>query len=641
MSGRNIVRQMSEAIAPRGPDSSGEVVIAGGGPILAHRRLSILDTSNAGQQPMLSVSERFIIVYNGEIYNHLDLRGMLEIEGGPPSWRGHSDTETMLACFEAWGIDKTIARITGMFAFALWDEQERTLTLVRDRMGEKPLYYGIVNGTFLFGSEIKALQCHPEFRAAVDRNALTALVQRSYVPGPYTIYSGISKLQPGHMLTVNFNADGVLTSDLNSRPYWQLRDTVEQGLASPFIGSDDDAVSELRKLLVEVITSQMISDVPLGTFLSGGIDSSLVTAIMQEASSRPVRTFSIGFDDKQFDESESARAVADHIGSEHVELIVTPEHLMGLIPRLPEIYSEPFADSSQLPTFLVSQLAREHVTVALTGDGADEIFGGYNRYMATGKVWKYASRIPAPLRGMIGETLLSVPKSSWDGLFRALSPVLPRRFHARGPGGKFHKIGQLFKLKSRGEYYESLISLTPDPEALVIGGQVPVTAISQSGPWPGLNSFEQWMMLMDAETYLPDDICVKVDRASMANSLETRTPYLDRRIVEFAWRLPLDLKIRNGSSKWILREILAGYVPRALFERPKSGFGIPFGKWLRDPLYDWAEELLGEERLRAGGYFNPENIRKLWEAHLAGKGNHEYVLWNILMFQSWQEHWEH
>lgn len=639
ISHKETVLHMADAIALRGPDSSGSVVFPQNGPVFAHCRLAIIDTSDAGLQPMASASGRFTIVYNGETYNHLDLRAELESEGVAPTWRGHSDTETILACCETWGIEKTVAQMTGMFALAIWENEARTLTLARDRLGEKPLYFGVLNNTFVFGSELKALRRHPNFHATIDRDALTALVQRSYVPSPLSIYSEIKKLQPGHLLTITQDEDQDEGLKIVLSQYWSLNEKIKQGLSSPFVGSENNAVKNLRSLLTEVVESQMLSDVPLGAFLSGGIDSSLVTAIMQDVSSHPVRTFSIGFDDKQFDESESARTMAERIGTDHVELIVTPEHLIDLIPQLPDIYCEPFSDSSQLPTYVVSQLARKHVKVVLTGDGADEIFGGYNRYMAAGSVWKHASRVPSPIRGAAGNAILSVSKGSWDKLFKAVSPVLPKHLQARVPGEKLHKIGRLLKQHSKYSYFESLISMTDDPASLVIGGHVPRTVINDSTAQPETDNFEHWMMAMDAQSYLPDDICVKVDRASMANSLETRTPFLDRRVVEFAWTLPYNFKIKDRQSKWILREILAGYVPRELFDRPKMGFGVPFGKWLRGPLHNWAEDLLRRDRLRENGFFDTEKVRDLWAAHQSGRGNHEYLLWNILMFNSWLERW--
>lgn len=632
-----ILKRMVNEIVQRGPDGTGYIAIPSG-PAFAHARLSIIDVSEAGAQPMLSAGGRFTIVYNGETYNHMGLRRKLEVEGASPVWVGHSDTETILACFDAWGIEKTVKRMTGMFAFAVWDEEQHSLTLVRDRLGEKPLYFGITNDVFIFGSELSSLHRHPDFHGTVDRDALTTFLQRSYVPGPFSIYSEIKKLQPGQLLTVTRGSNGGAL-DIVIRPYWVLNEEIERGRRSPFNGSDSDAAKALDIVLTDVIENQMISDVPLGAFLSGGIDSSLVVALMQKVSSGPVRTFSVGFEDKQFDESESARAMAAHLGTDHVELIVTPEHIMDLIPRLPDIYCEPFADSSQLPTFIVSELARKHVTVALTGDGADEIFGGYNRYIAAGRVWKNASLIPSPIRTVVGNAILSVPKSSWDSMFNAIYKMLSQHQQPRVPGEKIHKVGRLLKQKTKSDYFESLISMTDHPASFVIGGHVCRTVIDDSSVQPRTDSFEQWMMALDTLTYLPDDICVKVDRASMANSLETRAPFLDRRVVEFGCSLPLSSKIRVGKSKWILREVLAGYAPRELFERPKMGFGIPFGKWLRGPLCEWAEEILREDRLVAAGYFEPARVRAAWAAHKAGKGNHEYLLWNVLMFNSWLDRW--
>ena len=632
--------RMADAIASRGPDSSGAITLDQDRLVLAHRRLSIIDTSDAGLQPMVSASGRFTIVYNGEIYNHQALRMALSEEGTAPDWHGHSDTETVLACFESLGVEATLSRLEGMFAFAVWDRDLACLTLARDRMGEKPLYYGTIDGVFLFGSELKAFERHPRFDANVDRDSLTAFIQRSYVPGPSSIYKDISKLQPGHVIKVTWmNSDNPQPRIFNST-FWSLKDAIERGQAAPYLGGRTDAARDLDALLTEVISSQMIADVPLGSFLSGGIDSSLVTAIMQKVGGKPVKTFSIGFDDPQFDESASARSVAEHIGTDHVELIVTPDHLMNIVPRLPDIYCEPFADSSQMPTFLVSELARQQVTVALTGDGADEIFGGYNRYLAAGKIWKHTSKVPAPIRRALGHYALAVSKGNWDRLFNSLSPVLPSRLNVRMPGEKIHKIGRLLKQRTRQKYYESLISMVDNSKALVIGGEMPITIVNDAAAQPETDSFEHWMMAVDALTYLPDDICAKVDRASMANSLETRAPFLDRRIVEFAWRLPLDYKITDGRSKQILRDVLSNYVPRSLFERPKMGFGVPIGHWLRGPMRDWAEDLLSEERLREDGFFDSDAIRAAWAAHLAGQGSNEYMLWNVLVFNAWLDRWQ-
>lgn len=637
---RRTVLGMAQSIGSRGPDSAGALVTDCDGPVFGHRRLAIIDVSEAGAQPMVSQSRRFSIVYNGEIYNHLDLRAALEAEGRAPDWRGHSDTETILACFDAWGVDETLARLDGMFAFALWDAIERTLYLARDRLGEKPLYYGWMSGIFLFGSEIKALRRHASFRGSVDRGSLTAMVGRGYVPSPRSIYAEIAKLLPGHLLKLARDAEGNVVVCEPSQPYWSLNRVVEIGLAAPYAGGREDGVTQLRRLLVEVVQSQMISDVPIGAFLSGGIDSSLITAIMQESGASPVRTFSIGFEDAEFDESASARAVADRIGTDHVDLIVTPQHLIDVLPQLPEIYCEPFADSSQLPTFFVSQLARQHVAVALTGDGADELFGGYNRYIAAAQIWRPASKLPRFVRSALGSALMSMPKPAWNHFFTVLSPLIPVHARVRVPGEKIYKMAEVLKQASFTDYFRTLVAQHNEPESLVIGARMPMTLLDTPELWPRTDSFEHCMMALDGQTYLPDDICVKVDRAAMANSLETRAPFLDRRVVEFAWSLPLSLKIRDRRSKWILREILASYIPRELFERPKMGFGVPFGKWLRGPLRAWADGLLAEERLCEEGFFQPQQVRTMWHRHLSGKGNHEYTLWNILMFQSWLDRWE-
>lgn len=627
--------RMANAIAPRGPDSVGAVVIGQDGPVLAHRRLSIIDTSEAGFQPMDSASGRFTLVFNGEIYNHLKLRKALADEDAIRDWRGHSDTETILACFEALGIEATLAHLEGMFAFAVWDRETACLSLARDRMGEKPLYFGTIDGVFLFGSELKAFHQHPLFNPTIDRDALTAFVQRGYVPGPYTSYREIRKLQPGQMIRVTWPEKAATRPEIQTNVYWSLREVIATGRSTPFSGTRKDAARDLDKLLSEVIETQLIADVPLGSFLSGGIDSSLVTAIMQKVGDRPVKTFSIGFDDPQFDESQNARAVAQHIGTDHVELIVTPEHLMEVVPQLPEIYCEPFADSSQMPTFLVSKLAKRYATVALTGDGADEIFGGYNRYIVAEKIWRQASQIPRPIRVLLGNTALSVSKSNWDRLLA----VLPAHIRPRLLGEKVHKIGRLLKETSKKGYYKSLISMTDNPQELVVNGHLPHTVIDDQAALPHLDEFQQWMMAADTLTYLPDDICVKVDRAAMANSLETRAPFLDRRVVEFAWKLPHDFKVCGSQSKMILRDVLAGYVPRELFERPKMGFSMPLGRWLRGPMRNWAEELLKEDRLVEDGLFDHAELRRVWTAHLEGKGNHEYLLWNVLSFNAWLDHW--
>lgn len=616
------VRRMAAAIAHRGPDSSGHWVEPEARVAFGHNRLAILDLSPAGAQPMASASGRFVLVYNGEVYNHLELRRELQ-----RNWQGGSDTETLLAGFEAWGVRRTLERLVGMFAFAVWDKDKGQLLLARDRLGEKPLYYGWQGQgqerALLFGSELKGLAAHESFEGEVDRTALTGFLRYNYVPAPRSIYRGIAKLRPGYLLTV----DG---ETLREEPYWSALEVAVRGQAEPFRGSPDEAVDALEQVLSRAVGQQMLSDVPLGAFLSGGVDSSTIVALMQAQSSRPVKSFSIGFHEEAYDEARYARAVARHLGTDHTELYVTPEQAMDVIPRLPAIYDEPFADSSQIPTFLVSQLARRHVTVSLSGDAGDELFAGYNRYMVTQSVWGRLARVPRPLRAAAARALLALSPASWNRLGALAEPVLPRAARMAVLGEKIHKGARVMASPSAATLYLGLTSQWPNPEALVIEGQedAPRGAVS------GLGDVEA-MMAQDTTNYLPDDILVKVDRAAMAVSLETRVPFLDHRVVEFAWTLPLDLKIREGQSKWVLRQLLYRHVPRALIERPKMGFGVPIDSWLRGPLKDWAAGLLDETRLRAEGFLRPEPIRRAWETHQKGAANLQHQLWGVLMFQAW------
>ncbi|MHB1934961.1 MAG: asparagine synthase (glutamine-hydrolyzing) [Acidobacteriaceae bacterium] len=622
---------MAQRIAHRGPNDSGVWIDAGAGLALAFRRLSILDLSSAGHQPMVSASGRYVIVFNGEIYNYLQLRSELEGEGSV-AWRGHSDTETLLAGFEAWGVEATLKKTVGMFAIALWDRAERTLYLARDRMGEKPLYYGWQNDVFLFGSELKALRAHPAFRGEIDRDAITLLLRHNCIPAPYSIYQGIRKLLPGTYLKfLPGQRDGGPT------PYWSLREVVEQGQAQPFSGSESEAVTALETHLLEAIGLQMIADVPLGAFLSGGIDSSTIVALMQAQSSQPVKTFTIGSHQQGYNEAEHAKAVARHLGTVHTELYVTPNDAMNVIPRLPTLYDEPFSDSSQIPTFLVSQMAKQHVTVSLSGDAGDELFGGYNRYSWASSISRMR-RIPPPLRKLAAAGLSAFSPRAWDRLYSPVSELLPSRLHMALPGDKAHKLADLLAGGgSPEEIYRGLVSHWKQPTDIVIGATEPSTALRVRANWPTIHEFEQRMMYLDAMSYLPDDILVKVDRAAMGVSLETRVPFLDHRVVQFAWQLPMSMKIRQGQGKWILRQVLYKYVPRELMERPKMGFGVPIDSWLRGPLRDWAEGLLDESRLRQEGFFNPRPIRKMWAEHLSGHRNLQYPLWDVLTFQAWLE----
>ena len=620
---------MANAIARRGPDNDGYWVDPDAGFGLAHRRLAIVDLSPAGAQPMASSSGRYVLAFNGEIYNHQLLRQALEREGKVVSpWRGHSDTETLLASFDAWGFESTLQRSIGMFAISLWDRELRTLTLARDRLGEKPLYYGWQRqggeAAFLFGSELSALRRHPMFVADINRDALGLYMRHNCIGGANSIYTGIHKLLPGHILTVSSAAPEPVV-----RAWWSGADVAAHGVTHPFAGTPDEAVNALEALLLDAVGQQMMADVPLGAFLSGGIDSSTVVALMQAQSARPVRTFSIGFHEEGYNEAEHAKAVAKHLGTDHTELYVTPEQALAVIPKLSSLYSEPFADSSQIPTFLVSQLARQHVTVSLSGDAGDELFCGYNRYQMTAGLWGKVSCLPHPLRQLAASAVTAVPPGVWD----KLGGLLPMS----RVGDKLHKGAALLGSRSVADLYRGMVSHWSDPASVVLGATEPATVLTSLPPaLQGLGDVER-MMSLDMLSYLPDDILVKVDRAAMGVSLETRVPFLDHRVVEFAWSLPLAYQLRFGGTNWPLRQVLYRYVPHELIERPKMGFGVPIDSWLRGPLREWAETLLAEPRLRTEGYFDPAPIRQKWAEHLSGKRNWQYHLWDVLMFQSWLE----
>jgi len=645
---------MACAIVHRGPDDAGVWVDEMAGVALAHRRLSILDLSSAGHQPMVSTCGRYVIVFNGEIYNHLALRRELEVtcpattgnpEGGSPpppllsqcegsgmNWRGYSDTETLLRGIATWGVEEALKRCVGMFAFALWDRALRRLTLARDRLGEKPLFYGWQGNTFLFGSELKALRAHPSFQGNINRNALALYMRHNVIPAPYSIYQDICKLPPGSYLIVEARGR-------NAQPvaYWSAQNAAETGRLSPFTGSEAEAESALDKVLQQAVAGQMMADVPLGAFLSGGVDSSTVVALMQAQSDKACRTFTIGFHEEGYNEAKHAHIVAQHLGTEHTELYVTSQQAMAVIPRLPMLYDEPFADSSQIPTFLVSELARRHVTVSLSGDGGDELFGGYNRYLWVANIWRGIGRIPRPLRAALAGVLTTLPPSAWNQVFKKLAHLLPVGWRYTTPGDKLHKLAEILALRTQEEIYLGLVSHWKHPAEVVRGAHEPATVLTDSAQWADLPDFEQRMMYLDQMTYLPDDILTKVDRAAMSVSLETRVPLLDHRVVEFAWSLPLSMKIRNGQGKWLLRQVLYRYVPKELIERPKIGFGIPLDVWLRGPLKGWAEALLDETRLVREGFLNPGPVRGKWAEHLAGRRNWAYYLWDVLMFQAWLE----
>ncbi|MGB6297221.1 MAG: asparagine synthase (glutamine-hydrolyzing) [Rivularia sp. (in: cyanobacteria)] len=625
-----IVEQMSNSLIYRGPDDGGSWVDTQAGIALGHRRLAIVDLSPQGHQPMISADGRYAIVFNGEIYNFLELRQQLESLGH--RFRGHSDTEVMLASFNQWGVKDATKYFNGMFAFALWDRLERVLHLGRDRLGEKPLYYGWVGRTFLFGSELKALKPHPDFQPEIDRDALALFLRYSYIPQPYSIYKGIYKLPPATLLS----CDG---QNFHSQPvtYWSVKQAAYSGVSNPFTGSETEAINQLEALLKDAVGMRMIADVPLGAFLSGGIDSSIIVALMQAQSSQKVKTFSIGFYEEEYNEAQHAKAVAQHLGCDHTELYVTPEETQAVIPKLPDLYDEPFSDPSQIPTYLVSQLARKHVTVSLSGDAGDELFCGYNRYLSISRTWQKLGWIPQSVGDTLAWALTRVSVENWNSIFASINPCLPTKFKQPLAGYKLHRLAEILAVSDPDTMYTGLVSRWKQPESVVIGSSEKTTALTNPQSWANLPDFTQRMMFLDILSYLPEDILVKVDRASMGVSLEGRIPLLDPRIIEFAWRIPMSMKIREGQGKWLLRQVLYKYVPQQLIDRPKMGFSVPIDKWLRGSLRDWAEALLDETRLRQEGFFNPQQIRQKWKEHLSGKRDWELHLWDVLMFQAWLE----
>ncbi|HBM90925.1 MAG TPA: asparagine synthase (glutamine-hydrolyzing) [Rhodospirillaceae bacterium] len=624
------LRTMTDALSHRGPDDAGYWCDEAAGIALGHRRLSIVDLSPAGHQPMHSACGRFTIVFNGEIYNHNEIRRELEEAGLYSSWRGHSDTEVLLAAFACWGVQKTLARSVGMFAFALWDAKEKALTLARDRMGEKPLYYGWQGKAFLFASEVGAFQTFPDWRGEIDKGALALLMRYNAVPAPHSVYVGIKKLLGGHLLILHEGQE-----EPKIVCYWDLTQVASQGFSEPFTGGAQEASDELDRLLRQSLAGQMVADVPLGCFLSGGVDSSTIVAVMQSMRSQPVRTFSIGFEEEGYNEAGYANKVARHLGTQHTEMIVSAKQARDVVPLLPTLYSEPFSDSSQIPTFLVSKLAREHVTVSLSGDGGDELFSGYARYALAGGLWKKLSLLPQGLRGVAARAICALSPKRWDQALALPSSLLPARYRHKNAGDKLHKLASILSLPDEETFYRSLTSHWKTPSALVLGGEESPTLLTGLRDLPKTPTFVQKMMLMDQLTYLPDDILTKVDRASMAVGLESRVPLLDHRLVSFAWSLPLGLLCHEGLSKGPLRQILYRHVPRELIERPKIGFGVPLDSWLRGPLRDWAESLLESKRLKEEGLFDTEMVCSVWQEHLSGNSNQAYLLWDVLMFQAW------
>lgn len=616
------IKNMNAQLVHRGPDSDGFWCSEEDGLAFGHRRLAIQDLSQAGHQPMASNSGRYIMVFNGEVYNHLELREQFADE----IWRGHSDTETILACIDAWGFEKTLKQLTGMFAIALWDGEQSKLFLARDRLGEKPLFYTNQNGSLIFSSELKALKQHPDFQPEIDRDVLCLYMRHNCVPAPYSIYKNTFKLMPGTFLTI----DPKLS--IAESQYWSAEDVVKKGLENHFTGTSQQAVDKLDEVLTMAVNRQVISDVPFGAFLSGGVDSTSIVALMQANTNKPVKTFTMGFDNKAYDEAEHAKVVAKHLGTDHIEMYVSPQDALDCIPNLHNVYDEPFADSSQIPTFLVSKLAKQHVTVALSGDGGDELFAGYNRHQLTHRMWPRVSTLPFAIRTLLSTGISSFSPQQLDGL----NTLLPKAKKMRQLGDKLHKAAAVLEAKSSKDLYLGLVSQWKTPEELVLLGKEPKSVITKNNLSESL-SVPEMMMALDMMTYMSDDILTKVDRAAMAVSLETRVPMLDHSVVEFAWSLPFDIKLKHGVTKWPLREVLYKYVPKELIERPKMGFALPLDTWLRTSLREWVEGLIAPVKLQREGYLNEPMVTKLWQEHLTEKYNHAAQLWCVLMFQQWLE----
>ena len=622
-----LAARMAARLESRGPDDAGTWVSPAAGIALGHRRLAIIDLSAAGHQPMISASGRSVVAYNGEVYNFADIRRDLEAENR--RFRGGSDTEVVLEACEAWGMERAVSKFIGMFAFAFWDVHARRLTLVRDRLGIKPLYWGRSGGVLFFGSQPKAFFDHPAWRPVVDRDALAAYLRHAYVPAPRSIFRGIEKLEPGCMVEIDGHG-----AEKRHR-YWDLRGIARDGVRERTALDDATAVEALDGLLRDAVKRRMIADVPLGVFLSGGIDSSTVLALMQAQSERPVKSFTIGFAAAGYDEAGDAKRVAAHLGTDHTDLHVTEDHALAVLPGLASWYDEPFADSSQIPTYLVSEMTRRDVTVALSGDGGDEVFAGYNRHVSAPALWRRVGTWPRPLRATFASLLRALPPSTWD----YLSLAAPRSIRPPLAGDKAHKLAALLSMADEDGLYRRLVSQWEEPDMLVRSGREPRGVLWDATLQHDFTDFTDRMQFVDTVTYLPDDILAKVDRASMAVGLEARVPLLDHRVVEFAWRLPPAMKVRGGQGKWLLRQVLRRYVPERLTDRPKMGFAVPIESWLRGPLRDWAESLLTEDRLRESGYFEPAPIRSAWARHLSGLRSSQHLLWPVLMFESWRETW--
>jgi len=632
---RNILTSMAKMLKHRGPDSEGIWFDESVGVGLAHRRLAILDTSEKGHQPMLSHSGRLVIAYNGEIYNFEMLKKSLSNKN--IKWRGHSDTEVILESFEEWGVERSVEKFIGMFAFALWDRKEQTLHLYRDRLGIKPLYYTKNFNTLLFGSELKSLKTHPGFSNEINRDVLDLYFRFNYIPDPFSIYKDVYKLSPGHYIKIKI--DEFQNSSFTPIPhaYWQAKKQTENSHNDIFTGTEDEAIDELNLLLRDAVEARMISDVPLGAFMSGGLDSTTIVGIMQDLSNRPIKTFTIGFGEENLNEAVQAKKVAEHLNTDHTEMYVTPDIAMSIIPKLSEIYDEPFADFSQIPTFLISELTRNHVTVSLSGDGGDELFHGYKLYHTGIEMWKKIGWMPGWLQSSMAQVIRGINVNTWDKYLYKLSP-LSTEYGSRGSfGDKILKLSDILPFHTPEQLYLNLLSHWKKRDKLVVDGIAQTTVYEDESQWPIYNDFSLRMMYFDLISYLPSDILTKLDRASMAVGLEARVPILDHRVVEFAWSLPLSVKVKNGIYKWILHQVNHKYIPPKLMDYKKMGFTIPLDRWLRVEIKEWVEEQINETRLKQEGFLNYAPIKQKWEEHLSGTRNWQFQLWSVLMFQAWLE----
>jgi asparagine synthase (glutamine-hydrolysing) len=630
LAGRRVVLQnMTDMLAHRGPDADGIYQSPDGVVNLGHRRLAIIDLSSAGAQPMHTPDGRYSLCYNGEIYNFAELRQTLTAAG--ERFRGTSDTEVLLVALARWGMATTLPKLNGMFALALWDERVRKLYLARDRFGEKPLYYAWHNGVLLFGSELKALGRHPAFRKEINREALALFMRFNYVPTPHCIFVNAWKLPAGHYLTVSPGE-----APAASVAYWQLHDLAANRQLLTMDAADPALIQMLDDQMRRAVKMRMVSDVPLGAFLSGGIDSSAIVAMMQSQSTRPVKTFTIGFWDTNYNEADDASKVARHLGTEHHEFYVSSRECLEVIERLPQIYDEPFADSSQIPTTLVSQFTRKHVSVALTGDCGDEFFGGYNRYFWSKRIWPKLQRLPLKIRANLANLINRGSPADWDRIFNLTNQILPSKLRVRGAGEKLHKLAAAMNAATPDDLYRSFVSQWQHPGDVLLSNSEPEFIEKQIAAVPSNLGYVERMMYLDMMTYMTDDILCKVDRASMSTGLEARVPFLDNDLVSLAWSMPIDVRIHNGIGKWPLRQVLKKYVPQKLFVRPKAGFGIPIGDWMRGPLREWTEDMLSESSLQLGGHFRPEVVRKQWAEHLSGSFNRQHSLWGVLMFEAWR-----